>query len=126
MGFVSGVKKFGKIAQKAYIPSNEMRYRKMAEKEAKNEIEINSAVNIYGHKIGGDKKKVKAFEKKLRAEAAKPRKPIFENVDKAMNSFDNAFGSSKTKLPNNIRSAKSFGERYKKPTALDDPFGKSF
>ena len=126
MGFLSGVKKFGRIAQKTYAPNNEQRYTKMADKEAKNDIEINMAVNRYAQKTGGDKRRVKAFETKLRKEAAKPKKPFFSNVDKAMNSFDNAFGSSKARLPSNISSPKGYSQKYKKPTSLDDPFGKPF
>ncbi len=126
MGFISGVKKFGKIAQKTYAPSNEQRWTKMADKEAKNEIEINMAVNRYAQKIGGDKRKKQAFEKKLRMEASKPKKPFFENADKAMNSLDDAFGGMKSKLPDNIKSPKGYGQKYKKPTSLDDPFGKPF
>ena len=126
MGFLSGVRKFGKIAQKTYAPSNEQKWNKMADREAKNEIEINMAKNRYAQKIGGDKTKVKAFEKKLRSEASKPKKPFFENIDNAMNSFDTAFGGVKSKLPDNISSPKGYSKQYKKPTALDDPFGKSF
>ena len=126
MGFVSGLKRLGRVAQKTYAPSNDMQYRKMAEKEAKHELDINTAVNVYGHKIGGDKKKMKAFEKKLRMEAVKPKKPIFENADQAFKKFDSAFGGMKSSLPDNIRSPKGFKEKYKRPTSLEDPFGKPF
>lgn len=129
MGILSGIKKFGTVAQKTYAPNREQKLNKLAIKEAKKENDIKTAVNLYASKVG-DKDRIKAFEKKVRIEADKPPKPIFENVDKAMATFDKAFGSAKPqKLPNindNISKPVGYGTRYSKPKSLSDPFGKSF
>lgn len=120
MEFVSGVKKFGIILQKSYMPTKGQVLIKFTNKEAKKELEIKEALKIYQEKTDCDQIKLDEFEKKLRAESEKPSKPFFENVDKAMNSLDKAFGNTKV---NEIKDKK---KKYVQPKALQDPFGKPF
>lgn len=120
MEIIKGVKKFGIILQKSYLPTKGQTLIKFTNKEAKKEIEIKEALKLYQEKTNCDEKKLNEFEAKLRAESDKPSKPIFENIDKAMNSLDKAFGNTKV---NEIKESK---KKYTPPKALQDPFGKTF
>lgn len=122
MNFFGGAKKFGSIAKKAYIPSREDRLASFAAKEAKKENDINNAKMIYSKNadIPLDDPRIREFEIRARKKADEPRKPIFENVDRGLDSLDKAFGKPhKTNLttPNNEFSL------IKRPRVLDDPWG---
>ena len=119
MELIPSVKKFGIILQKSYMPSKGQVLNKFAKSEAKKEIAIKDALKIYQEETQCNKSELRKFEIILRAESKKPKKPIFENVDKAMNSLDKAFGKPKV---NEMQEKK----KYVQPKSLQDPFGKSF
>lgn len=120
MEIIKGVKKFGVILQKSYMPTKGQRLTKFTNKEAKKELEIKDALKLYQEKTNCNQYELKDFEIKLRAESNKPNKPIFENIDKAMDSLDKAFGKT------GVREIKDTKKKYTPPKALQDPFGKSF
>ena len=120
MEIIEGVKKFGIILQKSYLPTKGQTLIKFTNKEAKKELEIKEALKLYQEKTNCSDEDLILFEKKLRAESEKPNKPIFENIDKAMNSLDKAFGNTK------VNELKDTKKKYIPPKALQDPFGKSF
>lgn len=122
LDFFNGAKKFGKIAKKAYIPSREDRLESFAKNEAKKENDITNAKMIYSKNadIPLDDPRIREFEMRARKKADEPRKPIFENVDKGLDSLDKAFGKPRKA---NLTTPNNEFNLIKKPRVLDDPWG---